>query len=206
MDSPFAGAAPATRKNRSVVTMDIDEILLECIDRMDKTIEYLRKELRGIRTGRANTALLEFVKVDYYGSSTDLRELAGISVSDSQQLLIKPFDPGAKSDIMKAIELADLGLNPQADGGVIRVNVPSPTSERRQQLVAQVKKIGEDQKVALRNERRDAIKSMEATKNDQKLPEDELARGKDEIEKATKEHVAMVEDMVGKKASEVEEI
>ena len=141
--------------------MDIDEIILECIDRMDKTVEYLRKELRGIRTGRANTALLEFVKVDYYGSSTDLRELAAISVSDSQQLLIKPFDPGAKNDIMKAIEAADLGLNPQADGGVVRVNVPSPTSERRKQLVAQVKKIGEDQKVAIRNERRDAIKAMD---------------------------------------------
>ena len=186
--------------------MDIDEIILECIERMDKTIEYLRKELRGIRTGRANTALLEFVKVDYYGSSTDLRELAAISVSDSQQLLIKPFDPGAKNDIMKAIETADLGLNPQADGNVIRVNVPSPTADRRKQLVAQVKKIGEDQKVALRNERRDAIKSMETTKNEQKLAEDELSRGKDEVEKSTKDHVSQVEELVSKKVSEVEEI
>ena len=186
--------------------MDIEEILLECIDRMDKTNEYLRKELRGIRTGRANTALLEFVKVNYYGSSTDLRELAAISVSDSQQLMIKPFDPGAKSEIMKAIEAADLGLNPQADGGTIRVNVPAPTSERRKQLVAQVRKMGEDSKVALRNERRDAIKSMETCKSDQKLSEDDLSRNKDAVDTATKEHVTVVDELVNNKATEIEDI
>jgi ribosome recycling factor len=119
--------------------MDIDEILLETTDGMDKTLEYLQKELRGMRTGRANTALLEYVKVDYYGSHTDLRELAAISVAESQQLLVKPFDPASKNDIIKAIEAADLGLNPMAEGSAIRVSVPAPSSDRRRQLVTQCK-------------------------------------------------------------------
>ena len=185
--------------------MDIDQIILECSDRMDKTNEYLRRELRGIRTGRANTALLEFVKVDYYGSSTDLRELAAISVSDSQQLVIKPFDPGAKNDIIKAIELADLGLNPQVDGQIIRVNVPAPTSDRRKQLGTQVRKLAEDSKVALRNERRDAMKAIDATKAEQKLADDDVSRSKDEVESETKKHVVAIDEISTKKIAEIEE-
>ena len=104
--------------------MEPDEILLECEERMDNTVEYLGRELRGIRTGRANTALLEYLKVDYYGSSTDLRELAAVSVSDATSLVVKPFDPGAKNEIVKAIETSDLGLNPQTDGGTIRTSLP----------------------------------------------------------------------------------
>ena len=112
--------------------MDIDETLLECGETMDKSLEYLQKELRGIRTGRANTALLEYVKVEYYGSQTDLRELSVISVAESQQLLVKPFDPAAKNDIIKAIEAADLGLNPMSEGNAIRVTVPEEDGRRRQ--------------------------------------------------------------------------
>ena len=186
--------------------MDIDEIILECSDRMDKTVEYFRKELRGIRTGRANTALLEFIKVDYYGSNTDLRELAGLSIAEAQQIVIKPFDPSAKNDIIKAIESADLGLNPQADGQIIRVNVPAPTADRRKQLSGQVRKMGEDSKVALRNERRDAIKSIEATKTEQKLSDDDVARSKTEIDTETKKHVTTIEELSSKKISEVEDI
>lgn len=185
--------------------MDIDQIILECSDRMDKTTEYLRRELRGIRTGRANTALLEFVKVDYYGSSTDLRELAALNVADSQQLVIKPFDPGAKNDIVKAIELADLGLNPQVDGQIIRVNVPAPTSDRRKQLGTQVRKLAEDSKVALRNERRDAMKAIDATKSEQKLSDDDASRSKEEVESEIKKHVAAIDEISTKKISEIEE-
>ena len=186
--------------------MDIDEILLECGDTMDKSLEYLQKELRGIRTGRANTALLEYVKVEYYGSNTDLRELAAISVAESQQLLVKPFDPAAKNDIIKAIEAAELGLNPMAEGNAIRVTVPAPSADRRKQLVSQVKKMGEDGKVSCRNARRDAIKHIEATGNEQKLSDDDVDRAKNEIEAATKKHVAKIEEMVSKKVSEVEEV
>ena len=186
--------------------MDIDEILLESEETMDKSVEYLQKELRGMRTGRASTALLEYVKVEYYGSNTDLRELAAISVAESQQLLVKPFDPSAKNDIIKAIEAADLGLNPQSEGNAVRVSVPAPSADRRKQLVTQVKKMGEDAKVSCRNSRRDAIKNIESTGSDQKLSDDDVERAKNEIEAATKKHVAKIEEMVSKKVSEVEEV
>ena len=186
--------------------MDIDEILLECSDRMDKTVDYLHRELRGIRTGRANTALLEYVKVDYYGSNTDLRELAGISVAESQQLLIKPFDPASKNDIIKAIESAGLGLNPQAEGAAIRVSVPSPSADRRKQLVGQVKKMGEDAKVACRNERRDAIKGIEQTGSEQKLSDDDVNGSKEEVDTETKKHTARIEDLVTRKITDIEDV
>lgn len=186
--------------------MDIDEILLECGETMDKSLEYLQKELRGIRTGRANTALLEYVKVEYYGSNTDLRELAAISVAESQQLLVKPFDPAAKNDIIKAIEAAELGLNPMSEGNAIRVTVPAPSADRRKQLVAQVKKMGEDAKVSCRNARRDAIKHVESTGSEQKLSDDDVDRAKSEIEDSTKGHVSKVDEMISKKVAEVEDV
>ena len=186
--------------------MDIDEILLESEETMDKSVEYLRKELRGMRTGRASTALLEYVKVEYYGSNTDLRELAAISVAESQQLLVKPFDPAAKNDIIKAIEAAELGLNPMSEGNAIRVTVPAPSADRRKQLVAQVKKMGEDAKVSCRNARRDAIKHVESTGSEQKLSDDDVDRAKSEIEDSTKGHVSKVDEMISKKVAEVEDV
>jgi ribosome recycling factor len=186
--------------------MDIDDIILECGNRMDKTVGYLKKELRGIRTGRANTALLEFIKVDYYGSSTDLRELAALSVAEAQQIVIKPFDPTAKNEIVKAIETADLGLNPQTDGQLIRVNVPAPTADRRKQLAAQVRKMAEDSKVALRNERRDAIKSIDAAKTEHKLSDDEVTGAKTEIDTEIKKHESAIDELSSKKTAEIEDI
>ena len=114
--------------------MNPDQIVQQCQDRMDKSVQYYQRELRGIRTGRATTALIDFVKVDYYGSPTELRELAAVSVPEPTMLLVKPFDPGVKAEIVKAIETADIGLNPTADGPSIRITVPSPSAERRQQL------------------------------------------------------------------------
>ena len=142
--------------------MSIKPVLEECKQRMLKSVEYLDNELRGIRTGRATTALIEYVKIDYYGSQTDLREIAAISVPEPTLLLVKPFDPSSKNDIIKALESADLGLNPMADDNSIRINVPPPSAERRSHLSAQVKKLAEDAKVALRNERRDANKKIDA--------------------------------------------
>ena len=118
--------------------MDLDTILLETEERMQRSSDYLQRELRGIRTGRASTALLEYIKVDYYGSHTDLRELAAISVPEATQLLVKPFDPGSKSDIIRAIETSGLGLNPMSEGNAIRINVPAPSADRRKQLMTQV--------------------------------------------------------------------
>jgi ribosome recycling factor len=188
--------------------MDLDTILLECEDKMTKSLEYFQKELRGMRTGRATTALLEFVKVDYYGSQSDLRELAAITVPEPTQLLVKPFDPTSKQTIVKALEVAGLGLNPQVEGQVIRINVPPPSAERRKQLVGQVKKMAEDTKVAMRNERRDANKHIEVLVADKKKPisDDEAEGAKKEIDELTKKYTAKIDEVATKKVAEVEEI
>lgn len=186
--------------------MDVDEILLECEDRMDKTLDYLSRELRGVRTGRANTALLEYIKVDYYGSPTDLRELAAVNVSDATTLLVKPFDPGAKGEIIKAIETSDLGLNPQTEGTTIRISIPAPTSDGRQKLVGQVKKMGEDSKVALRNERRDANKALDNAQSELKLADDTVKGAKSEVDELTKSHSSKIEEMTSTKVTEIEEL
>jgi ribosome recycling factor len=168
--------------------MDLDTILLETEERMQRSTDYLQRELRGIRTGRASTALLEYIKVDYYGSHTDLRELAAISVSEATQLLVKPFDPGAKGEIVRAIETSGLGLNPMSEGNAIRINVPAPSSDRRKQLMSQVKKLAEESKVAVRNERRDANKAIDAAVADKKnaIPEDAAKSAKEDIDELTK--------------------
>lgn len=186
--------------------MDIDTVILECDDRMNKSVDYLGKELRGMRTGRATTALLEYLKVDYYGSSTDLRELAAINVAEATQLVVKPFDPGAKKEIMAAIEKA--GYNPMPEGGQFRINVPAPSAERRKQLSSQVKKLAEETKVAIRNERRDANKHIEQMLHDKKpgVTEDAAKAAKAEIDKLTQDHTHKVDDISAKKITEVEEI
>ncbi|MEY2714635.1 MAG: Ribosome-recycling factor [Planctomycetota bacterium] len=188
--------------------MDLDTILLETEDRMQKSADYLQRELRGIRTGRASTALLEYIKVDYYGSHTDLRELAAISVSEATQLVVKPFDPGAKHDIVRAIETSGLGLNPMVEGQIIRINVPAPSADRRKQLVSQVKKLAEESKVAVRNERRDANKAIDAAVADKKnaIPEDAAKSAKEDIDELTKKFCDVLDGHATKKCSEIEEI
>ncbi len=188
--------------------MDIDTVLLETEEKMTKSIEYLQREYRGVRTGRANTALLEYVKVEYYGSNVDLREIAGISIPEPTQLLIKPFDPGSKAEIIKAIERSGLGLNPQSEGSQIRIMLPPPSSERRKQLAMQVRKMAEDCRVTIRNERRDANKSLEALENDpkSKISEDQVTSAKEYIDEVTKKTTTKIDDLTNKKVSEVEEI
>lgn len=187
--------------------MPLDTVLKETRERMKKSIEYLNKELRGIRTGRATSALIDYVKVDYYGNHTDLRELAVVSVPEATQLLIKPFDPAAKNEIIKAIESADLGLNPMAEGNQIRINVPSPSNERRKQLVAQVKKMAEDARIAVRNERRDANKQIDSLVKDKSnaLSEDDGKKAKSDVDDLTKKHIDQIDEMYTRKATEIEE-
>lgn len=188
--------------------MDIDTIQLECEEHMEKSVEYFTRELRGLRTGRATTALLEYIKVDYYGSPTDLRELAAISVPEATQLLVKPFDPGAKTDIIKAIETAGLGLNPMAEGNQIRINVPSPSADRRKQLAAQVRKMAEESRVAIRNSRRDANKHVEQLHHDTKvkLSDDACDAAKENIDDLTKQYIAKIDALADKKVGEIEEV
>jgi ribosome recycling factor len=188
--------------------MDLDTILLETDERMQKSSDYLQRELRGIRTGRASTALLEYIKVDYYGSHTDLRELAAISVSEATQLVVKPFDPGAKHDIVRAIETSGLGLNPMVEGQIIRINVPAPSADRRKQLVSQVKKLAEESKVAVRNERRDANKAIDGLLADKKagVTEDQAKGAKESVDELTKQYTAKIDALAEKKIAEVEEV
>lgn len=188
--------------------MDIDTVILETEEKMSKSLEYLQREYRGVRTGRANTALLEYVKVEYYGSSVNLREIASISVPEPTQLLVKPFDPGAKAEIIKAIERSGLGLNPQTEGNQIRIMLPPPSAERRKQLAVQVRKMAEDCRVTVRNERRDANKAIDALLNDakSKISEDQVESAKEYIDEATKKTTVKIDELTNKKVAEVEEI
>lgn len=188
--------------------MDIDTVLLEGEDRMNTCVDYFQRELRGVRTGRATTALLEYVKVEYYGSSTDLRELAGITVADATTLLVKPFDPSSKGEIVKAIESAGIGVRAVAEGNAVRVSVPAPSSDRRKQLVTQVKKMAEESKVIVRNERRDANKAVDALAADKKagVTEDMAKGAKEDIDDFTKKHTAKLDELADKKVAEIEEV
>lgn len=188
--------------------MTPDSILKDAGQHMDKSLDHLKNELRGIRTGRASTALVEFIKVDYYGSPTELKALAAISVPEPTQIMIKPFDANSVGEIRKAIEASDLGLNPQVDGKAIRVAVPALSGERRQQLVTQVKKIGEETKVAVRNIRRDANKHADqiAKDKDQHLSEDEIKTLKEEIQDVLKDHEKKIDDAVDAKSKEILEV
>ncbi len=188
--------------------MTPDSILLETEESMSKAVDYLKNELRGVRTGRASTALVEFIKVNYYGSMTDLKALASISVPEATQILIKPFDAGSTAEIRKAIESSDLGLNPMVDGKQIRINIPPLSGDRRKQLAGHVKKVGEDTKVTLRNARRDGNKHADqlGKQPGAHIPEDEIETLKTEIQDLLKKYESEVDTLVAEKTKEVMEI
>lgn len=188
--------------------MEMDEILLECEEAMEKATNYLKSELKGVRTGRASTGLVDYIKVDYYGSMTDLRQLALISVPEPTQIAIKPFDASSMQAINKAIQNSGLGLNPMSDGKVIRVNVPALSGERRKQLAGSVKQMGEQAKVTVRNARRDANKHVDQALKDkaQHVSEDEAEQTKTEIQDLLKKYEKMIEDAVEAKTKEIEEV
>lgn len=188
--------------------MDPDTILLETEEVMTKAVEHLKKEFRGMRTGRASPALIEFVKVNYYGDLQDLKNIAAISVPEPTQLLVKPFDAGSIQEIKKAIEAAGLGLNPMPEGKQIRINLPGLTGDRRKQLVGHAKKVAEETKVQLRNARRDGNKHADAIKNDpkQKVSEDEIKKLHEEIQDLLKKYEKETDDLVVSKSKEIETI
>ncbi|MCX5674188.1 MAG: ribosome recycling factor, partial [Planctomycetota bacterium] len=140
--------------------MPADDILLEAEDKMDKAVEHLRQQFRTVRTGRASAGLVEHLRVNYYGSPTELRQLASITVPDPLMIVIKPYDPGSVGDISKGIQASDLGITPMIEGKIIRLAIPPLSEERRKQLSHQIKEMAEETKVALRNVRRDAIKHV----------------------------------------------
>lgn len=189
------------------MTTDPDSILLQAEDAMTKALEYLSHELKGIRAGRASPAIVEYVKVEAYGAETDLKSIAAVSVPEPTQLLIKPFDPGTVAAIRQGIEQAGLGLNPQVEDKQIRINIPTLSSDRRKELVTQAKKVGEEQKVTMRNARRDANKQADALgKGDGHLSEDEIKVLHTEIQDLLKQYESKVEAAIDAKAKEITEI
>ena len=185
--------------------MPSDEILMEVEEQMEAAVDYLRKEFSGIRTGRASAGLVDHIKVDYYGSPTDLRQLASIATPEANLIVIKPFDPSGIKDIEKAINASDLGINPMMDGKVIRLQVPPLTTERRGQLAGQLKKMAEACRVTIRNARRDANKHADKEQKASILTEDECKKCKDEIQELTKQYEGKVNSALEAKTKEVQE-
>lgn len=169
-------------------------------EHMTKTVETLRHELATIRTGRANAAILDIVKVDYYGFPTPLNQIATITVPEPRQIVVKPFERTQIPAIEKAIRNAPLGLNPQNDGDIVRINIPALTEERRKELTKVVNKLTEEARVAIRNIRRDA---NDALKKDKGMPEDLKKRSENEIQKLTDEIIKQVDEMAKLKDKEI---
>ena len=183
--------------------MSIEDILLEAEDRMEKSVSLLSDQFKGVRTGRANTGLVESIRVDYYGSPTPLKQIANLSTPEPQQILIRPFDPSVIGEISKAIQTSDIGLNPNSDGKVVRLNVPSLSVEQRKKLVGRVKDLSEEARVAIRNIRRDANKQADHEEGEKLLTEDEVKSCKEEVQTLTKKFEGKVNDLADRKSSEI---
>jgi ribosome recycling factor len=185
--------------------MNAEDILLDAEDRMEKAIGVLKQQLAGIRTGRANPGLVDSVRVDAYGSSTPLKQLASIGAPEPTQIVIRPYDVTIIKDIERAIVTADLGFNPQSDGKIIRINVPPLSTEVRRKMVTRIKELAEDAKVAIRNIRRDANKAADQGEKDKTLSEDDRDQLKEEIQDLTKKFEGQANDMAKKRETEVME-
>ncbi len=186
--------------------MPIDEILFEAEESMEKAIDHLKHELSGLRTGRAHTSLVDRVRVEYYGAQTDLRALASITTPDASSILIKPFDPSSLKDVIRGLEAANLGINPQSDGKQIRMVLPPLSGERRQQLAGKAKEAAEQSRIALRNIRRDANKKVDNEEKESLMTEDQVKSGRDDVQELLKKFEAMVETLVAQKTREITEV
>ncbi|MCG8483087.1 MAG: ribosome recycling factor [Clostridia bacterium] len=175
-------------------------------EKMRKTVDVLVDNLKGVRAGRANPSLLDKVLVDYYGSPTPLMQLANISAPEPRLLLIQPFDPSAITDIEKAITQSELGINPANDGKVIRLAVPQLTEERRKELTKLVKKMGEEAKVALRNERRHANDDLKKLEKNGELTQDDLKAALEEVQNMINKQVQEVDGIISSKEKEILEV
>ena len=182
------------------------ELKRKAVEKMDHSIEALKKEFASVRTGRASLALLDGIKVDYYGTPTPLQQVASLSVPESRQIAIQPWNQKIISDIEKAIMKSDLGLTPTNDGKVIRINIPLLTEERRKQLVKVVRKNSEDAKVAVRNIRRDVNDEIKKLEKEKHLSEDDTKKSLDEIQKFTDSYVKKIDEILMHKEKEIMEV
>jgi ribosome recycling factor len=183
-----------------------DDVLSDLKSRINRTLDDLRKELSKVRTGRANPAILEGVRVDYYGAPTPLNGVANITVADARLIIIKPWDRSSIQAIEKAIQQADIGINPQADGEVVRIVFPPLTEERRRDLSKVVKNKGEEHKVAIRNERRDAKEMVDEYVKEGELPKDDGDRAIEKIQAEVDAGVKGVDEIVAKKTKDLMEV
>ena len=175
-------------------------------EKSKKSIAILKEDLNTVRAGRANPALLDKVTVEYYGTATPLKNIANISVPDPRTLLISPFDPKSVGEIEKAINMANIGINPSNDGKCVRLVIPQVTEERRKELTKTVKKMGEDSKVAVRNLRRDANDHLKKKEKAHEITEDELKKALDDIQKSKEKTVKEIDDIVAAKEKEILEV
>src|SRR4029077_18088283 len=174
--------------------------------RMEKAVEDFRKELSGMRTGRANVSVLDHVRVDYHGTSMPITQCGTLSVPDPMTIVISPWDPSAAAMIDKAIRTSDLGLNPSSDGKVVRVPIPSLTEERRKDIVKHLHKVLENHRTAVRNIRRDIKEAVEKLEKEKKISEDERKRSVEELEKLTHSETKKIEDICAVKEKEILEV
>jgi ribosome recycling factor len=182
------------------------EALAAAKTRMEKAVEDFRKELATVRTGRANAALLDNVRVDFYGTPTPVNQLGTVTVPEATMLVISPWDPGVVAAIDKAIRASDLGLNPTNDGKVVRVPIPAPTEERRKELVKHIHKVLENHRTAVRNIRRDIKEAIDKLEKDKKISQDEQKRSLEELERVSHAETKKIEDLSAAKEKEVMEI
>ena len=181
----------------------IEEATLDAEDRMEKSVDSVLSNMNTIRTGRASPSILDLVKADYYGVETPINQMASISVPSSQQLTVEPFDKSILGDIERAIMEADIGLTPQNDGSIIRLNIPSLTEDRRKEMMKQCKSIGEDGKVAIRNVRRKTVDAIKKLEKNGDVSEDESKSSQDDVQKMTDAKVKQIDEIVAKKEKDV---
>jgi ribosome recycling factor len=181
----------------------IDDIYQDTTESMRKSIEALKKELNRVRTGRASLSILDGIKVDYYGTSTKLIQMATLAVPESRQISIQPWDVSVIKEIEKAILKSDLGLTPTNDGKIIRIAIPPLTEERRKELVKVIHKMCEDHKVSVRNVRRDANELLKNLKKDGDISEDEAFKSQEEVQKITDEHIKLIDECYKEKEKEI---
>jgi ribosome recycling factor len=178
-------------------------VLKDVEARMNAALEALSREFAAVRTGRAAVGLLDQIRVDYYGTPTPVSQMASVSTPDARTLVIQPWETGQIGAIEKAIQKSDLGLTPVNDGKLIRLTIPTPTEERRKQLVKTIAKMAEDTRVAVRNVRREANDKLKAVARDKKTPEDEERRAHDLVQKTTDRFIAKVDELLKKKEHEI---
>jgi ribosome recycling factor len=183
-----------------------DDILLETEDKMSKAVEFLKTELQGLRTGKASPNLVENVTVEYYGAPTRMKELAGIATPEPRLIVITPYDPSVLPEIEKAITAANIGITPMNDGKVIRVPIPELSEERRKELAKVAKRMAEEQRVAIRNVRRDANDQVKALQKNGKISEDERDGALEDVQKTTDNYIKNVDESLAAKEKDIMEV